>query len=117
MLASVTHMANANIGVTGNGLHCTAEWNCTASRGVQLFLYVLLKMSNFKELSSISDYQCHSCPACMQRTTRVQCFSIARLRIMLSARAISATGSWLTFSRVNECTAETDCTEQYSESC
>ena len=56
MSVPVIRMAIAIVGVNGIGLHFQAEWKCSASRGVTLILYLLLKMSNFKELSCISDY-------------------------------------------------------------
>jgi len=42
MFAPVICLAIANVSVIGNGLHFTAEWNCSDSRGVNLILYVLL---------------------------------------------------------------------------
>jgi hypothetical protein len=77
---------------------------CSASFGFKSTLYGPVKMPNFKELSCISDYQSNSCHIVHKGTTRFECSNEARLQVKLSARAVSVTGSWLTLSRVNDCT-------------
>lgn len=74
-------------------------------------------MTNFKELSRISDYQRHICHTVCKERHALNAPAKLDFKLMLSVRAFSATESWLTLSLVNEFTAETDCTEQYYESC
>lgn len=103
-------MAIANVGVTGNGNHFRQNGIAVLSRRVKLILYVLLYMSNFKELPFVSDYQRHSCHIVCKERHALNASAKLDFRLTRSARALSATGSWLTLSRVNECTAVTDCT-------
>jgi len=74
-------------------------------------------MSDFKELSCISDYQRHFCRILCKERHALNAPAKLDFKLTLSARALSGTDSWLTLLRVNECAAETDCTEQYCKSC
>jgi hypothetical protein len=117
MFAPVICMAIANVGVTGYGLHF--RQNGTAMLHVELSWFFMCF------------FKCLTLRNCLVFPITNVTFAIfyckerhalnapAKLdfKLTLSARALSATDSWLTLLRVSECAAETDCTEQYCESC